>query len=102
MIMYDIGSYVFLQVTGACQITVCSGGALMHDSWHFQHCTKTTNRPRHSFSPIKKGLKHASHAESFIRLYKSSLIYYVARKKEIDVYFVNEKSTNRSLSHTIF
>lgn len=98
----DIISDVFQQVAGTCQITVCSSKALMRDSWHFQHCTRPQIDPDTLSLQLKKRLKHASHGAGFIRLYKSSLIYSTIARKEIDVYFVNEKSTNRSLSHTVF
>lgn len=69
----------------------------MRDSWHFPALRQTTNRLRRSFSPIKKkkkrGLQRASHAESFIRQYKFDLRHN-SRGGEMDVYFINEKSTS--------
>lgn len=77
--MYGIVIIVisFQQVAATCQITVCSSEALMRDSWHFQHCTRPQIDPDTLSLQLKKRLKHASHAASFIKLYKSSLIYNV-------------------------
>lgn len=55
--MYDILSDVFQQVAGTCQITVCSSRALMHDSWHFQHCTRPQIDPDTLSLQLKKGPK---------------------------------------------